>query len=168
MRYLLKFVWWLIGWKVVGDIPRNKKKFIIIAAPHTSNWDFIIGVLVRAVVGFKSNFLGKKSLFKPPFGWFFKALGGYPVDRSKSTNLVDQVVEIFNEQEKFVIALAPEGTRNSAADWKTGFYYIADGAKVPIVPVKIDMKSKSVTIFDPFATMGDIDVDLPKIKELYS
>ena len=167
MRYIFNFFWWFFGWKVVGDVPRDEKKYIVIAAPHTSNWDFIIGVMVRSVMGFDSKFLGKKSLFKAPFGWFFKAMGGYPVDRSKSMNLVEQVIQIFNQHEEFVIALAPEGTRNNVNDWKTGFYYIADGAQVPIVPCKIDIKNKTVTFFDPFMTTGVIDDDLPKIKELY-
>lgn len=167
MRYILKFCFWLFGWKVIGDVPHDQKKYIIIAAPHTSNWDFIIGVTVRGIVGFNSKFLGKESLFKPPFGWFFRWLGGYPVDRSKRTKLVDQVIEIFNQHEEFVIAIAPEGTRGNVDEWRTGFYYIAHGAGIPIVRSKIDIKHKYVQFFEPFWTTGSIEEDLPKIKEAF-
>ena len=168
MKYIFKFIWWMIGWKIVGDVPWHEKKYIIVVAPHTTNLDFIIGIMVRGIVGFDSKFLGKKSLFKPPFGWFFKMMGGYPVDRSKSTNLVDQVVDIYNNHERFVVALAPEGTRKEVGDWKTGFYYIADNAQIPIVRAKIDWKKKEVTFYEPLMTTGDIDSDLPKIKEVYT
>lgn len=167
MKYIFKLIFWLIGWKVVGDVPRDQKKYIIIAAPHTSNWDFLIGVMARGVLGFKSKFLGKKSLFKAPFGWFFRWMGGYPVDRSQSTNLVDQVVDIFNKHEEFVIALAPEGTRKNVNDWKTGFYFIADGAGIPIVRSRLDIPNKLVEFYEPFWTTGDIKVDLPKLKEVF-
>jgi 1-acyl-sn-glycerol-3-phosphate acyltransferase len=167
LKYIFKVVFWALGWKVIGDVPRNVKKYIIIAAPHTSNWDFIIGVTVRSIMGFDSKFLGKKSLFRKPFGGLFRWLGGYPVDRSQRRNLVDQVVEIFNNHEEFVIAIAPEGTRKNVGEWKTGFYHIAHGAKVPIVRSKIDMKRRNVEFFDPFWTTGNIEVDLPKIKEVF-
>lgn len=168
MKYIYRFIWRLIGWKIIGDVPWEEKKYIIIVAPHSSNWDFIIGVLARGVVGFDSKFLGKISLFKPPFGWFFKLMGGYPVDRSKSTNLVDQVVQIYNEHERFVIALAPEGTRKNVGEWKTGFYYIADKAKIPIVRAIMDWNTKSVEFFEPFWTTGSITTDMPEIKSIYS
>ena len=167
MKYLFKFIWWILGWKIEGDLPWSIKKYIIIVAPHTTNWDFLIGVLVRGIMGFDSKFLGKKSLFKPPFGWFFRAMGGYPVDRSKSTNIVDEVVAIFNRKEKFIVTLAPEGTRKNVKDWKTGFYFIADQAQVPIVRVRIDWNSKEVRFFEPIYTTGDITTDLPKIREVY-
>jgi 1-acyl-sn-glycerol-3-phosphate acyltransferase len=157
-----------MGWKIIGSVPENEKKYIIIVAPHTTNWDFIIGVLVRGIVGFHSKFLGKKSLFRPPFGWLFKLLGGYPVDRSKSTNLVDQVVDIYNHHERFVVAIAPEGTRKNVSEWKTGFYYIAHKARIPIVRAKIDWNKKQVVFFEPFYVTGNIQIDMPKIKEVYA
>jgi len=167
MKYIFKFIWWLIGWKIVGDVPWHEKKYLIIVAPHTSNWDFIIGILARAKVGFDSNFLGKKSLFKFPFGWFFKKMGGYPVDRSKSTNLVDQVVKIYKNHERFVVAIAPEGSRKNVNGWKTGFYYIAHKANIPIVRVKMDRIEKQVVFFEPFRTTGSIEKDMPEIKKVY-
>lgn len=156
-----------MGWKIIGDVPRDEKKYIIIVAPHTSNLDFITGVLVRGIVGFNSKYLGKKSLFKAPYGWFFRMLGGYPVDRSKNNNLVDQVVDIYNDHEEFVIALAPEGTRTKVNEWKTGFYHIADKAKIPIVRCVFDRKRKRVEFFMPFWTTGNINVDFPILKEVF-
>jgi len=167
VKYIFKFTFWILGWKIFGDVPKDQKKYIIITVPHTSNWDFIIGVMVRGIMGFKSKFLGKKSLFKAPYGWIFRWLGGYPVDRSQNTNLVDQVIDIYNSHDEFVIAIAPEGTRKNVSDWKTGFYHIAHGAGIPIVRSKIDMKKKIVQFFEPFWTTGDIRVDLPRIKEVY-
>ena len=157
-----------MGWEIIGDVPRNEKKYIIIVAPHTSNVDFIIGVLVRGIVGFNSKYLGKKALFNPPYGWFFRMLGGYPVDRSKTNNLVDQVVDIYDNHEEFVIAIAPEGTRKKVGEWKTGFYFIADKAKIPIVRCVFDRKRKRVEFFESFWTTGNIMVDLPIIKEVFS
>ncbi len=167
VRYIFKLIFKLAGWKIIGGVPADQKKYIIIAAPHTSNWDFIIGVMVRSIVGFKSKFLGKKSLFRVPYGWFFRWLGGYPVDRSQRTKLVDQVIEIFNQHAEFVIAIAPEGTRQNVNQWKTGFYYIAHGAGIPIVRAKIDIMQKEVRFFEPFWPTGDIDIDMPKIKEVF-
>jgi 1-acyl-sn-glycerol-3-phosphate acyltransferase len=121
VKYIYKFIFWVLGWKIVGDVPRDQKKYIIITVPHTSNWDFIIGVMVRGIMGFKSKFLGKKSLFKAPYGWLFRWLGGYPVDRSRSRNLVDQVIDIYNQHREFVIAVAPEGTRKTWMNGKRDF-----------------------------------------------
>lgn len=156
-----------MGWKVIGNVPWHEKKYIIIVVPHTSNLDFFIGIIVRGLVGFDSKFLGKKSLFKAPFGWFFKMMGGYPVDRSKSTNLVDQVIEIYKEHEQFIVALAPEGTRKNVNNWKTGFYHIAQGANIPIVRARINWQEKFVKFFDPFWTTGDIEKDMLILKEVY-
>jgi len=168
VKYIFSFIFWLWGWKIVGDLPWKENKYIIIVAPHTTNWDFFIGVLVRGIMGFHSKFLGKRSLFKPPYGWFFKMMGGYPVDRSKSTNLVDQVVDIYNHHERFVVAIAPEGTRKKVTEWKTGFYYIAHKSGIPIVRAKMDWKNKQVVFFEPFWTTGNIQRDLPKIREGYA
>jgi 1-acyl-sn-glycerol-3-phosphate acyltransferase len=167
MRPVVRFFWNLFGWKIVGDMPADLKKYIIITAPHTSNWDFLIGLCVRSILGFESNFLGKKSLFRWPHGWLFRKLGGYPVDRTNRNNLVDQVVELFQSQQKFVLALAPEGTRKTVSDWKTGFYYISLKAKVPIVRSKFDIKNKCVTIFPPYWPTGNIQVDMVQIKEVF-
>lgn len=138
------------NWTIVGDIPKDLEKYVIIVAPHTSNWDFIIGLAVRSVKRMKTKFLGKKELFKFPFGFIFRWLGGYPVDRSESQNIVDVVAGIFDEHEEFSIALSPEGTRSKVDRLRTGFYHIAKKANVPIVMAAIDYAEKKVIFDQPF------------------
>lgn len=155
------------GWKIQGDVPRDLKKYIIAVAPHSSNWDFPIGLAVRSIKRFKSNFLGKKELFKAPFGWLFRKLGGYPVDRSHKTNLVDQVVDIIKNNEHFVIAIAPEGTRKKVDKWKSGFYHIAHKAGIPIVYASFDYPTKTVEFRSPFYPTGDLEKDAKVIMEFF-
>lgn len=159
----------LLGWEVRGSIPEDIKKFVIIAAPHTSAWDFPLGVLARAYIGRQDiKFVGKKSLFKGPQGWLMRALGGYPVDRSVSQNFVESVVQIFDAHDAFAVALAPEGTRKKVERFKTGFYYIAKGAQVPIFMVTFDYEDKRVT-YDPvpFYPTEDAEKDLAYLWNYY-
>lgn len=157
---LSKFIFTkLMGWKLVHDFPQDLKKYVVIAAPHTSWQDFPIGILARNTSGVKINFIGKASLFKPPFGFIFKSLGGTPVDRSTSNNLVDAIVNIFNEKEQFRLALSPEGTRKKVEKWKTGFYFIAKGANVPIVMATLDFNKKEVKVSEPYYTTEDVEKD---------
>jgi 1-acyl-sn-glycerol-3-phosphate acyltransferase len=158
----------ILGWKLVGDFPKGIKKYVVIAAPHTSWQDFPIGILARNTSGIKINFIGKNSLFKGPFGFFFRSLGGTPVDRSKSNNLVDAIVDIFNSKDMFRLALSPEGTRKKTAKWKTGFYYIAKGAKVPIVMATLDFKNKQVKISEPYYTTDDKEKDFKYFKSFFT
>jgi 1-acyl-sn-glycerol-3-phosphate acyltransferase len=158
----------ILGWKLVGDFPKDLKKYVLIAAPHTSWQDFPIGILARNTSGIKINFIGKDSLFKGPFGFFFRSLGGTPVDRSKSNNLVDAIVNVFNEKEVFRLALSPEGTRKKTTKWKTGFYYIAKGAKVPIVMATLDFKNKQVKFSEPYYTTDDKEKDFEYFKSFFS
>jgi len=148
-----------MGWKLVNDFPKDIQKYVVIAAPHTSWQDFPIGILARNTSGVKINFIGKASLFKGPFGFIFKSLGGTPVDRSTSNNLVDAIVQIFDKKEQFRLALSPEGTRKKVEKWKTGFYYIAKGAKVPIVMATLDFGKKQVKISEPYFTTDDVEKD---------
>lgn len=148
-----------MGWKLVHNFPKDLNKYVVIAAPHTSWQDFPIGILARNTAGVKINFIGKDSLFKGPFGFIFRSLGGTPVDRSKSNNLVDAIVQVFDQKEQFRLALSPEGTRKKVDKWKTGFYYIAKGAKVPIVMATLDFDKKQVKISEPFYTTNNKDKD---------
>jgi len=150
----------LFGWQVQGEIPESVRKFIIIAAPHTSWWDFPLGLLARAAVGRMIYFLGKAALFKPPLGWIMRRLGGYPVDRTKRTKMVEQVVELYRIHDDFAIALAPEGTRRRVSAFRTGFYYIATGARIPIICVRFDYQQRVVNFGLPFYPTGDKDRDL--------
>ncbi len=164
--YLLIFK--ILGWKTVGQFPKDIKKYIVAVAPHTSSWDFPLGLAGRSILRLKNTkYLGKSQLFKPPFGWFFRMLGGYPVDRSASHNMVDQVVKIFNSHDEFILALAPEGTRKKVDKLKTGFYYIAKSAGVPIVPVGFDFKNKAIIVADPMYPTDDFDHDMTKLIDFY-
>lgn len=157
-----------MGWKINGSFPPEIKKYIVAVAPHTSNWDFVIGVLARSILQMQNTrFLGKSTLFKPPFGWFFRALGGHPVDRSKSNDLVQQVVDIFNAHEQFIVAIAPEGTRKKVGTLRTGFYYIAKGAKIPIIPCGFDFEKKEVVIAQPFYTTENVSADMESLLSFY-
>lgn len=143
------FILRVFGWKIEGFRPHDIKKAIYIAAPHTSGWDFPLGLLVRSAWNLKINFVGKHSLFKPPWGFIFRALGGYPIDRSKRSNLTEQIVELFKDNERFAMAIAPEGTRQKVHTLKSGFYYIAKGAQVPIIMITINGAEKIVHFSEP-------------------
>jgi len=168
-RALCKWILSTLGWKIIGaenlyPIP----KFIIIVAPHTSNWDFPLGLLVRKASGLDLvKYLGKSSLFKWPFGWIFKSLGGYPVDRSKSTNMVQSYIDVFNRYDRFAIVLAPEGTRRKVDHFKTGFYFIAKGANVPIIPCQFDWEHKEVRFLEAFIPAADAEKDLNYLESLF-
>lgn len=160
--YILK----LLGWRINGQLP-DTKKYIITVGPHTSNWDFVLGILARSALGAKVRFLGKHQLFKFPYAWLFRMLGGMPVNRTMDNELVEQVVTMFDNNDHFVLALAPEGTRRSTNRWRSGFYHIACIAKVDIVMVGLDYGSKQIVIEEALSPTGDIDVDFPKILDFY-
>lgn len=159
MKSFARFILFtILKWKFIGDFPRLNK-YVVIAAPHTSWIDFPIAILARMSSGIMINYIGKNSLFKGPFGFFFKALGGTPVDRSKNNKLVDAIVDIFNTKEEFRLGLSPEGTRKKVDHWKTGFYYIAKGANVPIVMATLDFENKQIKISDPYYTTDNKEDD---------
>jgi 1-acyl-sn-glycerol-3-phosphate acyltransferase len=153
MRPIWIFLLWITGWKIRGKFPYYLKKCVVIVAPHTSAWDFILGLAVRSKLrlGYL-HFLGKKELFDGPFGFFFRWLGGIPVDRSSSHNLVDQVVQKFKAEESFSLVLSPEGTRRKVERLHTGFYHIAQQAGVPLVMIGFDFGKKEVVVAEPFTT----------------
>jgi len=142
-----------------GNYQYKIDKCIIIVAPHTSWWDFPLGLIVRGAMGKDIKYLGKHTLFKPPLGWIFKSLGGIPVNRSKSTNMVDQVVDHFNKRDEFQVVLAPEGTRKKVDKFKTGYYFIAKAAKVPIIMIQFDFENKIIRIRDPFWPTENFESD---------
>lgn len=164
-KKLSQIILGFFGWSVEFDVDPIPDKYILAVIPHTSSWDFFLGLLTRGVMGTDTKYIGKKSLFKGPFGVIFRWLGGYPVDRSKNNNFVDAVVDIFNSKEKFSIALAPEGTRKKVDKLKTGFYFIAKGAKVPIIFVRFDYANKEVTFSDPFYATEDKEADFKYIDD---
>ncbi len=156
-----------MGWKFAGNFPRHLKKYVVIAAPHTSWLDFPIAIIARNASGEKINYIGKDSLFKGPFGFLFRALGGAPVDRSKNNNLVDAIVHVFNSRDEFRLGLSPEGTRKKVEKWKTGFYFIAKGAGVPIVMATLDFGKKQIKISDPYVPTDDIEKDFHHFHSFY-
>ncbi|MEX0288802.1 MAG: 1-acyl-sn-glycerol-3-phosphate acyltransferase [Flavobacteriaceae bacterium] len=167
MHTLSKFIYFkVLGWKLIGDFP-DVKKCVIIVVPHTHWMDFFLGLLVRSIVNRKVNFIAKKSLFKPPLGWYLKWLGGAPIDRSKSSDTVAAVADIFDTREEFRLALAPEGTRKKVASWKTGFYYIAKAAKVPIVMVAFDFGRKQVKISEALDPSEDRQADFEQYHNFF-
>jgi len=164
---LSAFILKVLGYSIKGDYPRDLKKLVVIAAPHTSYWDFPFGLLIRSSCGINVKYVGKASLFKPPLGWFMKRWGGVPVDRSKSNNFVDSVIELFGEKEELTILFAAEGTRKKVKKFKTGFYYIAKGAEVPILPIVFDFGKKEFRWLDLIYPTEDSEKDIEKIQNLF-
>jgi 1-acyl-sn-glycerol-3-phosphate acyltransferase len=169
MRLLWNLYLRLLGWTLKGSFPYHLQKYVLIVGPHASSWDFVIGLAFRSKLHLqKVKFLGKAELFKGPFGFFFKKLGGYPVERSEQHNMVDQVVDLFNAHESFALALSPEGTRKKVDRIRTGFYHIARKAGVPIVMAGFDFENKQVVISAPFFTTNDEDADIKHILQFYA
>jgi len=157
----------VFGWKMKGEYP-DFDKCVMVAAPHTSNWDLPVMLFTAFAFKLPIYWLGKDSIFRYPLlGTFFKWLGGTPVDRSTSNNKVAQAVEIFGKNDKMTLTLAPEGTRSHVSRWKTGFYHIACGANVPIVLGFIDFGRKSAGILGVYHPTGDLESDMAKIQEYY-
>ncbi len=159
MKFLSRLILFhIMRWKVINTFP-NIKKYVIIAAPHTSWQDFPIGILAKLAIPLKANYVGKVSLFKWPYGFLFRWLGGAPIDRSKSTNKVQAIIDVFNAKDEFILAMSPEGTRQKVDKWRTGFYYIAKGANVPIVMITLDYKYKQIKISKPYTLTDNMEAD---------
>jgi 1-acyl-sn-glycerol-3-phosphate acyltransferase len=159
----------LAGWKVEGSLPPEARKAVLIAAPHTSNWDLPNTIMVAYVLGMNMYWMGKQSIFKWPFDNLMQWLGGIAVNRDKSTNLVAASAEALVAADgKVQLIIPPEGTRSKARYWKTGFYYIALAAKVPIVMAYMDYPQKRAGLGPLFYPSGDIDTDMVAIKAFYA
>jgi 1-acyl-sn-glycerol-3-phosphate acyltransferase len=171
MRWLSKFIYFkLLGWKIVGNTNFSKdtvKKTVIIAVPHTSWHDFYIGLLLRKIVNIKTNFIGKKELFKWPLNYYFKAIGGRPIDRTSGQNKVEAIAKLFENESEFRLTLAPEGTRKKVDQWRTGFYYIAKAANVPIIMFTLDFKNKQNKVSEPFYPTDNIEADFEYMKSFF-
>ena len=166
MRKLSRFILKLAGWKTTVTIP-NPPKSIICVAPHTSNWDFILGYLYYQAVDRKASFLIKKSWFVFPFGILFRKIGGVPVNRSRASSVTQQMTDEFNKRETFHLAITPEGTRSLVKKWKLGFYHIACNANVPIQLATIDYGKKELSITKIVYPTGDEAADLAAIQDFY-
>ncbi len=157
----------LAGWRT-HVIPPRTSRYVLIGAPHTSGWDFVLMLLLMAAEGIPIRFMGKDSLFRGPMGVLMRSLGAIPVNRRERTSLVDQVAAIFDECDELIIGLSPEGTRKKAPRWRTGFYYIALKAKVPIVMAYLDYENRVCGLGPSLKPTGDIEADFAVIQEFYS
>ncbi len=154
-------------WGVVGEVPRLPK-MVIIGAPHTSNWDFVIAMLAARALGVRIRFLGKHTLFRPPFGGFFRMLGGIPVDRNRPGGIIGQITAEFAGAENLVLALAPEGTRSHQPYWRSGFYEIARAAALPVVLVALDAGTRRVRVGPTIELTGAVTADMDRIRAYYA
>lgn len=161
-KWLYKLIFFkLMGWKITGTFKPEITKCVMMMMPHTSWHDFYLGLFSRGIVGMDMHWVGKKELFRFPFGIYFRWMGGAPLDRSGGLNKVDSIAAIFKKKDIFRLAIAPEGTRQHVGELKTGFYYIALKAGVPILPVAFDYGRKEVNAGEYFFPTGNIDADLP-------
>ena len=156
----------LTGWEAVGPVP-DTPKFVMLLAPHTSNWDLLFILAVLYVLGVKFFWFGKKEIFRWPVGGFFKWLGGIPIDRSLQQNMVQQIVETIQSREQIIVGVSPEGTRSNVKYWKTGFYYIACQAQIPIVFAFLDYGRKVGGLGPVMTPTGDIEVDMKIFRQFY-
>lgn len=156
-----------MGWKLVGEVPNEVKKAVMVCAPHTSNWDFPLALASFTMSGLKVNYFIKKSWFFFPISFFFKATGGVPVDRSQNYGLVDSMTELLKESDEMIIVVPAEGTRSRVEKWKTGFYHIAKAAQVPIIMGFLDFKKKEIG-YGPLVNLtGNFEKDMTKIQEFF-
>ena len=166
-HYYARTLMRIYGWRIEGRLP-DIPKFVLIGAPHTSNWDAILYLGVVFSLRADVHVMAKAEAFRFPVRRLFRFCGGIPVNRSKSTGLVDQMVKVFNESEKFILTIAPEGTRHQVVGWKRGFYFIARGAGVPIVLAIVDGRHKTVHIGQVFHPTEDAEADLKTIQSYYA
>jgi len=168
MILLSKLIFWLSGWKIVGEKPEGLQKFVIIAAPHTSNWDFVYARAAFYMMKIPLKYTIKKELFFFPLGWVLDKMGGIPINRSKKKgNMVAQMAQNFKKRDHLALMITPEGTRSYAKEWKKGFYYIAQEAAVPILLGYLDYKKKEAGIGPCVYPSGNYEADLEKIQAFY-
>lgn len=149
-----------MGWKITGAFDETIKKCVLMVLPHTSWHDFYLGIFTRGIVDLEMNFIAKKELFRLPFGYYFRWMGGAPIDRVGNLNKVEAIARIFENHKEFRLAISPEGTRKKIGELRSGFYYIALKAAVPIIPVAFDFGKKEVHIGKPFFPTSNYESDL--------
>jgi 1-acyl-sn-glycerol-3-phosphate acyltransferase len=170
MRVLASIGWIflrLLGWRVEGSLPAGVRRAVVIAAPHTTNWDLPYMLAVSYALGVRPSWLGKRELFRAPFGGLMRWLGGIPVDRDRRMNLVEQAAERLRDADRLFLVIPPSGTRSRAAHWKSGFYHIARTARVPIVCAFLDYATKTGGIGPVFVPSGDLGRDMDRLRLFY-
>jgi len=167
VRYSMGRAWMaLFGWKVIGEVPPGNK-FVLVGAPHTSNWDFPFAIAACFVYRIKIHWMGKDSLFRWPYGWFMRLLGGIPIDRSKHHGSVRQIANAFTQRDELIVVIAAKGTRKKTEYWKSGFYWIAHTAQVPILCGYLDYKNKQARIGLSLMPSGNVKHDMARIREFF-
>jgi 1-acyl-sn-glycerol-3-phosphate acyltransferase len=156
-----------LGWRVEGDID-DHPKMVAIVAPHTSNWDFPVGLAARYALRLDASWLGKHTLFRPPFGWIMRRWGGIAVDRAASHDVVSQTIDAFSSRPRVFLVITPEGTRKQVSRWRTGFWHIAKGAGVPILPIVFDWGARVIRIHPAFTPGANVDEDVAELQSLYA
>ena len=167
LQWFGRLVMKLLGWRFDGHLP-NIPKQVVIVAPHTSNWDFIIGLMVVFALDIRAHWIGKHTIFVPPLGRMMEGLGGIPVNRALPNDLVKATTKRFAAEEKFMLGLAPEGTRGRVEKWKQGYYRIAVGAGVPIVCAALDYRMRTIRFGTTLTPSGDLNRDFAKIRDFYA
>lgn len=166
-RLLGRTLFAVTGWRIQGELP-DETKLVAIVAPHTSNWDFVVGIAAVFALELRVRFLGKHTLFNPWLGWLMRWLGGTPVVRDTPQGAVSEAAEFVAREPRVLLGLAPTGTRTRGAPWRSGFYRIALAARVPILPVAFDFPNRAIRIFPVLVPCGDYDSDLRQLQELYA
>jgi 1-acyl-sn-glycerol-3-phosphate acyltransferase len=154
------------GWRIDGQFP-DRPKLVAIVAPHTSNWDFLVGISAVWALGVRVRFLGKHTLFRPPLGWLMRWFGGIAVNREAPQGFVPQAVAAIAKADAILLAITPAGTRSSTKPWKSGFYHIAHAAGVPILPIAFDGQRRTIRLLAPVETSGDYAREIPQLRALY-
>ncbi len=162
-----RFALGIFGWRLEGGFP-DLPKFVVIGAPHTSNWDFYFAMAGMFALGLRASWLGKASLFRGPAAWYMRWLGGIPVRRDRHEGVVEDTVEAFRAREQLVVGLSPEGTRKKVKRWRTGFYHIAAGAKVPVVLVALDYANRVIRLGPAVTPTGNLRADMALIRGHYA
>jgi 1-acyl-sn-glycerol-3-phosphate acyltransferase len=156
----------IMGWRFEGAVP-DRPRVVILVAPHTSNWDFVVGLAAAFALRLRVRFLGKDTIFRPPLGWFMSWAGGIPVKRDSPEGVVEAAVASFREEAPFYLAITPEGTRRRVERFKTGFWRIARAAEVPVWTVALDWSRKVVRLDPAFETSSDLDADLSTLQKRF-
>ena len=167
-QWIARYLMSLFGWRIEVDAP-DLPKLVLVGAPHTSNWDFVLTLATFFALSVRISWMAKHTFFRWPLKGPLEWLGGVPIDRTiRDGGVVSQTVEAFNEREKFVIAIMPEGTRTKVYQWKTGFYHIAQGANVPIVLIRFDYGRKVMGVGPTIEPSGDVAADMAKIQAIFA
>ncbi|QHS10799.1 1-acyl-sn-glycerol-3-phosphate acyltransferase [Sinimarinibacterium sp. NLF-5-8] len=166
-RALARLLMWLMGWKFAGEVP-NLPKMVLIGAPHTSNMDGVLGLLALSALGIQGRTMIKDSAFKGLMGAVLRWFGAIPVDRSSPKGVVGQTVDLFNRESQFVLLIAPEGTRSGAPEWKKGFYHVAKGAGVPVVPAAANYQTRQIIFGRPLVPGDDLEADMQVLYGFYA